>query len=231
MKNKFRHFLFVALTIMCVCRFSPYAIGHEQSRIENIGQHATVADSSDANQSGDGHDHGGHHGPDVELFGMHIGPAGQFFLKLINFLIFGGLLFWALKGVLGTAFRARTAEIETKLAQSEKDRAEGQAQLLELEAKMAGLQKELDSIMAKAEVDAEAEKQRILDVARNESEQIIAQVQSEIDYQKRLAEAELRELVAKLAVEGAESKVRLQVHGDSASGVMDRAIQQIGGAK
>ncbi|MDR0499550.1 MAG: hypothetical protein LBH03_07480, partial [Holophagales bacterium] len=60
---------------------------------------------------------------------------------------------------------------------------------------------------------------------------ILAQVQSEIEYQKRLAEAELRKLVAKLAVEGAESRIQRQVKGDSAIRIMNHAIQQIGGAK
>lgn len=237
------HILFVALAAVCVCCLSPSLTGQEQVepnqsvQVEGIEsnveshEHHQIADSDHGQaKDGHGHDDGGHHGPEVVLFGKHIGATGQFFLKLINFLIFGGLLFWALKGVLSTAFRARTAEIETKLAQSEKDRAEGQAQLQELEAKMSGLQQELGNIMAKAEADAESEKQRILEAARFESEQILAQTQSEIEYQKRLAETELRELVAKLAVEGAEERIRQQVQGDSVTRVMDQAIQQIGGA-
>ena len=179
------------------------------------------------------HDEHGGHGKPVTLFGKQIGDAGQFWLKLVNFLIFGGILFLILKGVLSAAFRARTDEIETKLAQSQKDRLEGESQLRELEARMAGLEQELSGIMKKAEAEAEIEKQRILEAAKAEADQILAQAQFEIDYQRRLAETELRELVAKLAIEGAEARIRqrLQSPGnDSAIRIMDQAIQKIGGA-
>jgi len=41
----------------------------------------------------------------------------------------------------------------------------------------------------------------------------------------------LRGLVAKLAIECAESRIQAQVHGESAIRIMNHAIQQIGGAK
>ncbi|MCL1894443.1 MAG: ATP synthase F0 subunit B [Holophagaceae bacterium] len=228
-----RHILFVALAIACVCWLSPPLRCQEPTntgQVETYEQHHIAGEVSRDSHNGEPHEGGSHHGADVVLFGYHFGATGQFFLKLINFLIFGGLLYWMLKGVLSSAFRARTVEIETKLAQSEKDRSEGEAQLRDLETKMAGLQQELASIMAKAETDADVEKQRILEAAKTEAEQILAQAQSEIDYQKRLAETELRELVARLAVEGAEARIRQQVQGDSVVRVMDQAIQKIGGA-
>ena len=231
MCKKYRRLLFTLMALAYVCCFS-YALTAQQPEhappqaeiAENVGQNA---------HDGHGHDNGhggGHHGPEVVLFGAHIGDTGQFFLKLANFLIFAGLIFWLLKGILSSAFKARINEIETKLAQSEKDRLEGKIQLRDLEAKMAGLEQELGGVMAKAESDAEAEKQRILEAARAEADQILAQVQADIDYQRRSAETELRELVARLAIEGAESRIQRQLQGDSATRVMDQAIQQIGGA-
>jgi len=185
-------------------------------------------------ESGEHDEHGvhgeAHHEEPVLLFGVELGPTAQFLLKLFNVLIFCGLLIWMLKGVLGAAFKARTKEIETKLAQSEKDRAEGEAQIRELEAKMAGLQAELGGIMAKAEADAETEKQRILESARLEAEQLLATANAEIEYQRRLAENELKGLIANLAVEGAEKRIQQQMQGESVARVMDMAIEQIGGA-
>ena len=259
MRNKYRHFLFTLTVLTYVCCFSnalaaqqPESAPASQAEIvenvdqrEQIGEQASGHDDQNSNQnhSQDGHghdhdhgdhdhdDHGHHHGPEVVLFGAHIGDTGQFFLKLGNFLIFAGLIFWMLKGILSSAFKARIKEIETKLAQSENDKAEGRVQLRELEAKMAGLEQELSGVMAKAESDAEAEKQRILEAARAEADQILAQVQVEIEHHKRSAETELRELVARLAVEGAEARIQRQVvQGDSATRIMDQAIQQIGGA-
>jgi len=246
----YRHLLFTLIALAYVCFFSPALAAQQPEQAPALQEAVAEIDESvsqseqTSSHGDDGHDHsadahnehgehaehGDHHGHGIELFGMQIGGTGQFFLKLGNFLIFAGLIFWLLKGILSAAFKARINEIETKLAQSERDRVEGEAQLRDLEAKMAGLEQELGGVMARAESDAEAEKQRILEAARTEADQILAQVQADIEHQRRSAEAELRELVAKLAVEGAEARIRGQVQGDSATRIMDQAIQQIGGA-
>lgn len=171
---------------------------------------------------------GEHHGPTIKLFGMVLGAGAQYAIKVINFLIFAGGLIFLTKGALSTAFKARTKELEGRLSQAEKDKAEGEAQINELEAKMAGLQAELGSILQKAEVDSEAEKQRILEAARAEAATILAQTKTEIENQRKAAEAELRALVAGLATEGAAKKLKAQLTGATASSTLDRAIEEIG---
>jgi F-type H+-transporting ATPase subunit b len=170
---------------------------------------------------------GAHHGPVIKLFGVVLGSGAQFAMKVINFLIFAGGLIFLTKGTLSAAFKARTKELEDRLTQAEKDKAEGEAQVQELEAKMAGLQEELGGILRKAEVDSEAEKQRILEGARTEAAAILLQTKTDIENQRKAAEAELRALVAGLATEGAAKKLKTQLQGVTASTTMDRAIEQI----
>lgn len=174
---------------------------------------------------------GAHHGPEVKLFGITLGQVGQFVIRVVNFSIFFAILYFILKGALSSAFKARAKELEEQLSQAERDKAEGEAQLKELETRMAGMQAELAGIMAKAEADAEAEKQRVLEAARAEAAQILAQTQSDITFQKRLAEKELRALVAELAVEGAAKRLEARIQGTTAEQVLDRAIETVGGAK
>ncbi len=174
---------------------------------------------------------GAHHGPEIKLFGLPLNQVGQFGVRVVNFAIFFAILYVLLKGALSSAFKARAKELEEQLAQAERDKAEGEAQLLELEARMATMQSELQGIMARAEADAEAEKQKVLEAARAEAELILAQTQVEIDFQKRLAEKELRALVAELAVEGASKRLEARVQGRVAEEVLDRAIQQVGGVR
>ena len=181
-----------------------------------------------AGEAGEEH---AHHAAEVKLFGKTLGPLAKFLVQVFNFAIFAGLLVLALKGALASAFKARAKELEDQLNQAEKDKAEGERQLKDLEAKMAGLQTELEGILTKAEADAEHERQRILDAAKAESAQILAQAQTEIDFQKRQAEKELRALVAELAVEGATKKLEAMVQGKLAEQVVDRAIDSVGGAK
>jgi F-type H+-transporting ATPase subunit b len=164
----------------------------------------------------------------IKLFGQELGTGAQAAIRVFNFLVFAGGLFLLLKGALSAAFRARTKEVEERLAQAEQDRLEGEAQLRNLETRMAGLQAELDGILSKAEADAEAEKARILEAARAEAAQITAQAQADITAHQRAAEAELRALVVELAVEGAEQRLRAQLQGASASTAVDRAIASVG---
>lgn len=202
--------------------------GHDAQPAEG---HATEAAGHEAT----GHEasaqegHGGaHHGPAMKLFGKEYGNLGAFLVQLLNFAIYAGALFFLLKGALSAMFKSRKEELETMLAQAERDKAEGEAQMKEMEAKMAGLEGELAGILAKAETDAEAEKQRVLEAARTEAAQILAQAQAEIGFQKRQAEQELRALVAELAVEGAAKRLEAKLAGPESAKAIDRAIQQIG---
>jgi len=171
------------------------------------------------------------HHPEVVLFGHHLGTLAQFGVMMFNFILFVAILAALLKGALSSAFRARTKDLEEKLNQAERDKAEAERQIGELEARMSGLREELEGIMAKADADAEAEKGRILASAQAEAAQIVAQTGAEIDAQARQAEAALRALVSELVVAGAAQRLEGRVQGPVAAQVLDRAIAQVGGAK
>ena len=172
-----------------------------------------------------------HHHPAMVLFGKTYGNGPAFLVQLLNFAIYIAGLFFILKGAMSAMFKSRKEELETLLSQAERDKAEAEAQMKDLEAKMAGLEGELAGILAKADADAETEKQRVLEAAKAEAEQILAQAEAEIGNQKRVAEQELRALVAELAVEGAAKRLEARLEGAEASKALDRAIQQIGGVQ
>ncbi|MFN7957990.1 MAG: ATP synthase F0 subunit B [Holophagaceae bacterium] len=203
--------------------------GHEAP--QPAGHEASAAHAAPGEAHGTEAHGGAHHKPPMVLFGKEYGNGGAFLVQLLNFAIYGAGLFFILKGALSAMFKNRKEELETLLAQAERDKAEGEAQMKEMEAKMAGLEGELAGILSKAEADAEAEKQRVLEAAKAEAAVILAQAQSEIGYQKRQAEQELRALVAELAVEGAAKRLEAKMQGPDAAQALDRAIQQIGGVK
>jgi F-type H+-transporting ATPase subunit b len=209
--------------------------GHEAQPAEgHAAEGSHEAHGAAAHETAAGHEaaHGGaHHGPAMKLFGKEYGNLGAFLVQLLNFAIYGAGLFFMLKGALSAMFKSRKEELETMLAQAERDKAEGEAQMKEMEAKMAGLETELAGILAKAETDAEAEKQRVLEAAKAEAAVILAQAQAEIGFQKRQAEQELRALVTELAVEGAAKRLEAKLQGPDSAKAIDRAIQQIGGVQ
>jgi len=233
---------FASLTLACGLWFAAPALSaqehHAPAHQETQPSEHSQAPEAAPDHAASGHDaqagdHGdtAHHGPEIKLLGMTLGPFGQFMVKLFNFAVFFFGLFFLLKGALGSAFRARTKELQDQLSQAERDKIQGQVQIKELDEKMAGLQLELDGILVKAEADAESEKQRILEAARQEADQILAQTRLEIEFQKRQAEQELRALVAELAVQGAADRLKARVQGAMAEQVLDRSIAQVGGAE
>ena len=165
------------------------------------------------------------------MFGIGLGSTAQWIIQVINLLIFGGALWYLVKGPVKSAFANYRKDLEDRLAQAEKDKAEGEAQIKELETKMAGLQAELGDILAKASVEAEAEKQRVLESAKVEAAAILAATEAEITRQQQLASQGLRELVAELAVEAATKRLEIRVQGATAQAVTDDAIAELGGAK
>ncbi len=235
-----RNLPFVCMILACALWLGTPALkaqehapaAQEATAHEAVGQPSAAPSAHEAtSHEAAGHEAAAHHGPEIKLFGRSLGPFSQFLVKLFNFAIFFFGLFFLLKGALGSAFKARTQELKEQLSQAERDQAQGQAQIQELETKMAGLQQELDGIMVKAEEEAELEKQRILEAARQEADQIRTQTRQEIEYQKRLVEQELRALVAELAVQGATERLKIRVQGATAEQVLDRSIAQVGGAE
>lgn len=152
----------------------------------------------------------------------------ELIFKLINFGLFIGIIWMAAAAKAKMGFKARAEELEHALQQAARDKAEGEAQIASLESKMSGLQAELDGILAKAGKDAEAEKIRVIEAARAEAQAILAQTQSEIAFQQKQAEQELKALVAQLAVEGATARIQAKLQGASAASAIDKAITQIG---
>jgi F-type H+-transporting ATPase subunit b len=213
------------------------ATGHgtEAHASEGHAAEPQAAEGHEAHATGAAHEGAGHEGAahhtEIKLFGVSLGTVAQFGVKLFNFAIFAAILGFLLKGVLASAFKARAQELQDKLSQAERDKAEAETQIRDLEARMAGLQQELEGIMAKAETDAEAEKERILESAKQEAAQILAQTGAEIDFQRAKAEAELRSLVAELAIKGATERLETRLQGGVAATVLDQAIAQVGGAK
>lgn len=190
----------------------------EAHKTAEPAKEAHGAEAQPAHGAGEGHGAAAHHsGVDwkAEIF------------RIVNFSIFAAGI-WFLIGVgKKAAFRKKAEDIEHRLRQAERDKAEGEAQIRDLETRMAGLQQELEGLVSRAEADAEAEKVRVVDAARQEASMIVAQAGAEIAFKQKQAELELRALVAQLAAEAAAQRIEARIQGE-ASSVLDKAIREIG---
>jgi F-type H+-transporting ATPase subunit b len=134
-------------------------------------------------------------------------PVGWVFRWLNFSIVFGGLGYAIWKWG-GPYFREHAEEISEQIAEGARAREAAEAQRREIQAKLAGLEDEINRLREAGKRDAEAEAQRLRDVARAESENIERAARAEIEAAERQARLELKVLGAKLAVELAEALLR-----------------------
>jgi F-type H+-transporting ATPase subunit b len=198
------------------------ATGHEAPHGEAPAahgqEHAAAGHGEAQGSEAHGGGHGAAHGPNYK----------ELALKLVNFGLFIGIIWFAAAAKAKAGFKARAEELEGALQQAARDKADGEAQIAALESKMSGLQAELDGILEKAGKDAEAEKARVIEAAKAEAQAILAQAQQDITFAHKQAEQELKALVAQLAVEGATARIQAKLQGAAAGSAIDKAITQIG---
>ena len=131
--------------------------------------------------------------------------------KVVNTLIFFGVLGWFAGPWIAAQFRTRKAQIATDLGAAQKAREEAEAKLAQMEARLAEVDGEVDGILVKAGRQAEAEKERILTAAKLEAERILEQAETQVGELESQAGYRLRGQAADLAVELARGLVNKEL--------------------
>jgi F-type H+-transporting ATPase subunit b len=141
-------------------------------------------------------------------------PAEQsisMIFKWIHFAILAGLLYWVFGKLLPPMFRRNADNINSAITKATAAKAEAERKLQEAVTKMSNLEREIGEFRAQAQREAAAEVERLRAATVIDVEKIRAAAKAEIEAAERAARVELKELAAKLAVDGAESLVAKQM--------------------
>jgi len=131
--------------------------------------------------------------------------------KWIHFVILAALLYWVFGKLLPPWFRRNADEISSAISRAAAVKADAEQELQEAAAKLASLEKEVAKFKAQAQQDAAAELERLRAAMQLDVEKVRSAAKAEIEAAERAARVELKELAAKLAVDGAESLVAQQM--------------------
>ena len=131
--------------------------------------------------------------------------------KLFNLALVIAILIWGTRKPLARFFSARTQLIREQLAEAQRARAQAEARLAEMEARMSRLDDELTEIQASAEKEAREEYQRLVAAAEQESGKMLERTRQEIESMVRAAKQELRIHTAELLVKMAEENIRKEI--------------------
>jgi len=131
--------------------------------------------------------------------------------KWLHFAIVAVLAYWVFGKLLPPIFRHRADSISAAINKAATVKADADQRLKEAADKMANLEREVAAFRAQAQRDASAEMERLRGATQLDLEKIRVAAKAEIEAAERAARVELKELAAKLAVDGAETLVAQQM--------------------
>ena len=137
---------------------------------------------------------------------------GDFGWRVLNFIIFAGILWYFVGGLARKFFSGRRARIsqelqdlETRRADAQKDRHHRhQKRLDEVEKRISNLESERKAILDESLTQAESVKQAIVEEAKRQAEQIVQQARRTAENEGRTMLAEVRAAIADEIVDAAE---------------------------
>ena len=151
--------------------------------------------------------------------------------KVVNLLLFVGLMIYFLRRPIKEAFRARQESIRNELMRAEEERAAATAKLEEVEGRLARLNEEVEAIKAQAQKEAAEERARVERAAEEEIRKIREQARREIESAGKVARAELRAFTAEQSVRLAEEMIRRDIRPEDDAHLAREYVEELGGVR
>lgn len=151
--------------------------------------------------------------------------------RLINLLLFVGIMVFLLRRPLGESLRARREGIRRELMRAQEERNAAVAKLQEVEARLSTLDAEVERIQAQARREAEEERARIERSTEEEALKLREQARREIESAAKAARMELREYAAEQSVRLAEEMVRRDLRPEDDERLMRDYVEDLGGLR
>lgn len=165
------------------------------------------------------------------LFKMDFQELLPTIAKLVNLLVFVGLMVYFLRRPIVEAFRGRRESIRSELRHAEEDRAAADARLQEVEGRLARLDVEVEAIRANAQKDAAEERVRVERATEAEIRKIREQARREIESASKAARAELRTFTAEQSVKLAEGMIRKDIRPEDDAHLAREYVEELGGVR
>jgi F-type H+-transporting ATPase subunit b len=151
----------------------------------------------------------------AKTFHLDVETTAQLF-EYINFAIIVLAILIPLARLMPKVIRTRSQTLKQDLESARKMTADAGARLSAIEAKLAGLDREIATIRTQVEQEAKNDEARIKSTIEEESGRIVAAAEQEIAVAAAQAKRGLRTFAADLAIEQAAKQLVLTAETDSA---------------
>ncbi len=199
-------FLFVFVVALCVpmggvalSAEEGVSVSHGDVVAHGASHHGVAGGGHEAvsHEEGGHGEHGGHEGH----HGLTHMQIMNFVWHCLNFSILAFVLFRLLKKPIGDALRGRREEIENSFSDLEEKRREAERKYAEYEKKLSKMDEEAERILQSFIAQGEAEKEKIIQQARDAAERIKMQAELYIEQELDKARQELKREVAEMSVD------------------------------
>lgn len=157
------------------------------------------------------------HSPAVRALGAKLGMNAEqaaTVFTVANFLVLAVLVAWFLVKTLPKTFRDRNTAIQKHLVNARTVTEEAHARLSSVEDRLSKLDEQIAAIRAQAEKDSALDEQRIKAGVEEEKLKILASAEQEITAATALAQRQIQQYAAELAIDQAAHKLVVTAETD-----------------
>lgn len=208
----------IAIIAAVLMAFAPSARAqeHPPATVPSQQQGAAEHQEQEAHEAGEAHH-------DESIGGMIMAMGWP----VANFIIFVGVLYYFFNQPLKDYLATRGSTIRKDLVEAAELRSTANAQLANIEQKLAALPGELAALRTRGAEEIKSEEQRIAAQAAADRDRLLEQTRREIDLQVRLAKKEMLEHAADLSVQLATERIRKEVTPADQDRLVDRYLTQV----
>jgi F-type H+-transporting ATPase subunit b len=157
------------------------------------------------------------HSASVKWIGAKLGLSTEraaTAFQVANFAVLALLVLWGLTKALPKTFRDRNTAIQKHLVDARTATEEASTRLNSVEERLGKLDGQIAAMQAQAEKDSVADEQRIKASVEEEKQKILAAAEQEITAATALAQRQIQQYAAELAIEQAARKLVVSAETD-----------------
>ncbi|WP_267926866.1 ATP synthase F0 subunit B [Desulfolithobacter dissulfuricans] len=210
----------------------PAAAGIHEATVSHAAPEATGAThvAATGHEAAAGHEavdgHGGGGGHAAPMFTPE--KLKDLFWRTVNFIALVIILVKFLAKPIGSGLAGRRQQIKEELEELQTRRDEAERSYKEFEARLAGMEKEMEIVVERAVKQAEAEKEKILADAERQAEDIKRQAEAAIQAEIVKARRELQDEVAEKATAMAEELIVKNLTPEDQVRITEQYLDRVG---
>ena len=159
--------------------------------------------------------------------GGHEPRWGDFAWRILNLVIFCGILWYFTGNIIKRFFRQRHQTIQNTLNELENRRAQSKIELEEMEKRISSLENERQAILAESRAQAERMKKNIMDDARRQADQIVDQARRTAENESRAMLDKVRSAVADEIITAASKALQGRLTEEDHKRLIDNALDKV----